>query len=253
MNNNTTEFESITDREIAPSITDPRKNKKPLPKGVTIGADRAVITEKRVALDMFDSGFPIFVIGEDGVPHYLESRADVENHSGMYNVPADDMYLFLERDAGKEHEKTEAEKVNEQEERTLSDISAFTGISLMRLYSLPSDVKHDVISLYMTNVNISANEDIKSQIQNILDGKPAEEQPKEKYNPLAKVEELVEGNYNNIDGVINNLPSGTSVMGKEEERPSVLQAIRELQGNSSSSEPERGLDIPYPAEDNRQR
>lgn len=28
----------------------------------------------------------------------------------------------------------------------------------------------------------------------------------QEYNPLAKVEELVEGNYNNIDGIINNLP-----------------------------------------------
>lgn len=28
----------------------------------------------------------------------------------------------------------------------------------------------------------------------------------QEYNPLAKVEELIEGNYNNIDGIINNLP-----------------------------------------------
>lgn len=249
--NNVTEFNSITDRELAPSVTEPQKNRKPLPKGVTVDADRAVITEKRVALDMFDSGFPVFVIGEDGATHILESREDVENHSGMYSVPADDMYLFLERDVQKERTQTEAEKVNEQEERALTDISAFTGISVMRLYSLPPDVRHDVIALYMTNVNVFGGDELKTQIYNVLDGKPPVDQPEKRGNPLAKVEELIEGNYNNIDGVINNLPSGTSVINKEEERPSLLQAIRELRGDNAV---ESDRDIPYPPfEDERQR
>lgn len=248
--NNVTEFNSITDRELAHSVTEPKKDKKPLPKGVTVNADGAVITEKRVALDMFDSGFPVFVIGEDGAAHILESRADVENHSGMYTVPADDMYLFLERDVQKERTQTESEKVNEQEERALAEISAFTGVSVMRLYSLPPDVKHDVIALYMTNINVLGSDEMKNRICGVLDGAPLTEPPKEK-NPLAKVEELIEGNYNSIDGVINNLPSGTSVIGEQEERPSVLRAIRELQGGNAS---ERDRDVPIlPFEDVRQR
>lgn len=251
IDNNATEFNSITDRELAPSVTEPKKNRKPLPKGVTVDANGAVITEKRVALDMYDSGFPVFIIGEDGAAHILESRADVENHSGMYTVPADDMYLFLERDVQKERTQTEAEKVNEQEEHALAEISAFTGVSVMRLYSLPPDVKHDVIALYMTNINVLGSDEMKNRICGVLDGTPLTEPPKEKYNPLAKVEELVEGNYNSIDGVINNLPSGTSVIGEQDERPSVLQAIRELQGENAS---ERDRDVPtMPFEDERQR
>ena len=153
--NNVSKFNSITDRELAPSVTEPKKNRKPLPKGVTVNADRAVITEKSVALNMYDSGFPVFVIGEDGAAHILESRSDVENHSGMYSVPADDMYLFLERDVIKDRSKTEAEKADEREERAFSEISAFTGVSLVQLYSLPADVKYGVVAMYMTNSNIT--------------------------------------------------------------------------------------------------
>ncbi|MCM1059772.1 MAG: DUF4316 domain-containing protein [Eubacterium sp.] len=224
--NNITEFTAITDRERAPSAIDPAKNRKPLPKGVAVNADRAIISEKSVALDMFDSGFPVFVIGEDGAAHILESREDEENHVGMYNVPADDMYLFLERDVIKDREQTEAEKVSEREEKAFGDISAFTGISLVQLYSLPADVKYGVISMYMTNSNITGSDDLKSRIISYIhDNAPPER--KREDNPLKTVEEMVEGNYNSIDGVINNLPTESAENG---ERLSVMRALRELQG-----------------------
>lgn len=87
----------------------------------------------------------------------------------------------------------------------------------------------------------ASRESVINGIYNVLDGKPPIEQPAVRDNPLAKVEELIEGNYNNIDGVINNLPSGTSVINDEEERPSLLQAIRELRGDNAA---ERDRDIP---------
>ena len=63
---------------------------------------------------------------------------------------------------------------------------------------------------------------------------------------MKTVEEMVEGNYNSIDGVINNLPTGN------DERPSVLQALRELRGNDSEDkERERQREALY--EDERQR
>lgn len=246
--NNVSEFNSITDRELAPSITEPEKNRKPLPKGVVITADRAVITEKSVALNMYDSGFPVFVIGEDGAAHILESRSDVENHSGMYSVPADDMYIFLERDVIKDRSKTEAEKADEREEHAFSEISAFTGISLVQLYSLPADIKYGVVAMYMTNSNITGSDDLKSRIISYIhDNLPPDQEQPVKDNPLKTVEEMVEGNYNSIDGVINNLPTGN------DERPSVLQALRELRGDDSEDIRERERQREALYEDERQR
>lgn len=41
------------------------------------------ITEKSIALRMFDLDYPIFIIDKDGNSVYPSSRAEIEQHSGM--------------------------------------------------------------------------------------------------------------------------------------------------------------------------
>lgn len=55
-----------------------------------------------------------------------------------------------------------------------------------------------------------------------------------KENPLAKVEELVEGNYNQIDGIINNMPPVEEH--QEEKEMTFKERIAQAKEQSSKTE-----------------
>ena len=72
-----------------------------------------------------------------------------------------------------------------------------------------------------------------TKVQNIASAEPAKVPEPVKVNPLKSIEDAVEQNDNNFDGIINNLPpvensemrSGNPAEGKETERKSVLEQL----------------------------
>ncbi len=235
-------------------------DKATLPEGTIITGNQAVISDKSLALSVYDNDCAVFITDKNGRLQLLTDRNDIVNHSGTYTVSTADLELVLERDRKREQEKpqekSESEKIAEQTELAMAEISAFTGVSLTQLQALPIDIKNDIITTYQQNVNALANDELVSLLNSVLEGKPIAfyEQAKEEHSPvmnekgnyLKTVEELVEGNYNSIDGVINNLPPDS-----ENERPSVLAALKELAADSPAAPPQsQSLDI---GGDERQR
>ena len=223
-------------------------DEKPLPEGVIVTGNQAVISEKSLALAVYDNDCAVFVTDKNGKLQLLTDRNDIINHSGTYTVAASDLELVLERDRQleqeKPQEKSESEVFKEKQELALAEISALTGVSLSQLQALPDDVKDDVLQLYARNGG-TQSEQLKEELNLLLVGAPSVA-TQEKDNYLKTTEELIEGNYNSIDGVINNLPSGTS----DTERPSVLAALKELGGGHSAPPMSPSLDI---GGDERQR
>ncbi len=226
-------------------------DKNLLPEGTIISGNQAVISDKSIALAIYDNNCAVFITGENGRLQLLTDRNDIVNHSGTYSVSTADLMpvLELERklEQEKPQEKSESEVLKEKQELALSEISALTGVSLSQLQALPDDIKEDVLQLYARNGG-TQSEQLKEELNLLLVGAPAPTVvPQEKENYLKSTEELIEGNCNSIDGVINNLPSGTS----STEKPSVLAALRELSGDSHSAPPmSQSLDL---GGDERQR
>ncbi|MBP1548071.1 MAG: DUF4316 domain-containing protein [Oscillospiraceae bacterium] len=220
-------------------------DENPLPEGVIVTGNQAVISDKSLALAVYDNDCAVFVTDENGKLQLLTDRNDIINHSGTYTVATADLELVLERDRQleqeKPQEKSESEVFKEKQELALAEISALTGVSISQLQALPDDVKDDVLQLYARNGG-TQSEQLKEDLNLLLVGAPSiTTQSKE--NHLKTTEELIEGNYNSIDGVINNLPSDT-------EKPSVLAALKELGGGHSVPPMSHSLDI---GGDERQR
>lgn len=213
-----------------------------------VTGNQAVISDKSLALAVYDNDCAVFVTDENGRLQLLTDRNDIVNHSGTYTVATADLELILERDRQleqeKPQEKSESEVLKEKQELALAEISALTGVSLSQLQALPDDVKEDVLQLYARNGG-TQSEQLKEDLNLLLVGTPSAT-TQEKDNYLKTTEELIEGNYNSIDGVINNLPSGTS----DTERPSVLAALKELGGGHAAPPMSHSLDI---GGDERQR
>lgn len=220
-------------------------DEKPLPEGVIVTGNQAVISDKSLALAVYDNDCAVFVTDENGKLQLLTDRNDIINHSGTYTVATADLELVLERDRQleqeKPQEKSESEVFKEKQELALAEISALTGVSISQLQALPDDVKDDVLQLYARNGG-TQSEQLKEDLNLLLVGAPSIT-TQDKENHLKTTEELIEGNYNSIDGVINNLPSDT-------ERPSVLAALKELGGGHSTPPMSHSLDI---GGDERQR
>lgn len=220
-------------------------DENPLPEGVIVTGNQAVISDKSLALAVYDNDCAVFITDENGKLQLLTDRNDIINHSGTYTIATADLELVLERDRQleqeKPQEKSESEVFKEKQELALAEISALTGVSISQLQALPDDVKDDVLQLYARNGG-TQSEQLKEDLNLILVGAPSiTAQSKE--NHLKTTEELIEGNYNSIDGVINNLPSDT-------EKPSVLAALKELGGGHSTPPMSHSLDI---GGDERQR
>ncbi len=213
---------------MAAEINDIARNvpKGKLPKGVFVSGSAAIISDKSTVLEMFDKDYPVFLTDEDGDMKLIESVDEIKRHSGNFSVSTDDVYDFLEierSDPEKERKEENAaiQKAEEQNE-VLTHISVFIGASISQLYALPADVKEDLIGVYRDNFGTVDNAALAVLLNTVLDGKPpiAETQ----HNYLQSAEELVEGNYNSIDGVINNVPKQEN---STEEKPSVMAFLKE--------------------------
>lgn len=154
---------------------------------------------------------------------------------------ADVMQRFLRHENREQTAKEQQTEKPPTEEhiRTelLSDISRLTDISINQIRALPKDVQEDIIEVYSRDIGTVSNSILAKQITAAINGKPPE-------NHLKSIEELVEGNANSIDGVINNLPSANDERSEKklslEER---ILAAREKSGQDremqAQSPPER--------------
>ena len=119
------------------------------------------------------------------------------------NKTADVMQRFLRQEnreqTAKEQQAAKPPTEEDFREELLSDISRLTDISLNQIRALPKDIQEDIIDVFSRDIGTVNNSKLAEQITAALGGKPPE-------NHLKTVEELVEGNANSIDGVINNLP-----------------------------------------------
>ncbi|MGN0678651.1 MAG: DUF4316 domain-containing protein [Oscillospiraceae bacterium] len=183
------------------------RNDCKLPEGVVVSAGNATISDKNIALKLFDMDYPIFIIDKDGNSVYTENRTELELHSGMYSASEQDIYHCF--------------SVTPHREEAIRGISDVTGYSTSRINALPDDVLMNVINVWLTNVNLSDASTLKDQLNAAIDCKP-------QTNHLKSIEELIECNPNSIDGIINNLPKG------ENERRSVLAEIKELRTQAGS-------------------
>lgn len=100
----------------------------------------------------------------------------------------------------KEQQAVKAPTEEHIREQLLTDISGLTGISPSQIKALPKDVQEDIIEIYSREIGVVGNSELADRITSAISGKLPE-------NHLKTVEELVEGNANSIDGVINNLPT----------------------------------------------
>lgn len=155
---------------------------------------------------------------------------------------ADVMQRFLRQEdreqTAKEQEYVKPPTEEHIREQLLTDISGLTGISPSQIKALPKDVQEDIVEVYSREIGVVGNSELADRITSAINGKPPE-------NHLKTIEELVEGNANSIDGVINNLPPETENEHSEkklslEER---IMAAREKSGQDretqSPNTPER--------------
>lgn len=221
---------------MAVEINDIARNvpKGKLPKGVFVSGSAATIPDKSTALEMFDKDYPVFITDEDGNMKLIESVDEIKRHSGNFSVSADDVYDFfeIERSDPEKERKNENPTIQNTEEQNdiLTYISVLTGASISQLYALPSDVKEDLTDVYRSNNGVVENAALAVMLNKVLDGEPLP--PEAQQNPLKSAEELIEGNYNSIDGIINNVPQQES---STEEKPSVMAFLKEHAATEQSS------------------
>lgn len=153
------------------------------------------------------------------------------------NKTADVMQRFLRQEnreqTAKEQQAAKPPTEEDFREELLSDISRLTDISLNQIRALPKDIQEDIIDVFSRDIGTVNNSKLAEQITAALGGKPPE-------NHLKTVEELVEGNANSIDGVINNLPS--AVERDINRKPSLEERIfaaREKNGKERESHQEQ--------------
>ena len=99
------------------------------------------------------------------------------------------------------------EKRREKDKTLYPEIAETLNISFSELIGKPEDIKRLLLHTY---INGSDPQIIKKQMLSIINPNYELQQDLRmdniKNNPLKNVEELVEGNYNMIDGIINNEP-----------------------------------------------
>lgn len=205
-----------------------------LPNGVFVSGSAAIIPDKSTVLEMFDKDYPVFLTDEEGEMKLIESVDEIKRHSGNFSVSADDVYDFLKIERSnpeEEHKNENVEQVQKTEEQNemLTYISVLTGASISQLYALPADVKEDLTDVYRNNSGIVENAALAAMLNMVLDGKPLPAEAQ--HNPLKSAEELIEGNCNSIDGIINNVPQQE---GSTEEKSSVMELLQLLQKHAAT-------------------
>lgn len=101
----------------------------------------------------------------------------------------------------------ERKREDDEEASIITEIAELLNLSVSELESKPEDIKRLLLHTYNSTSNL---QEARKRLLSIVS--PNYELQRDmrmdniKNNPLKTVEELVEGNYNMIDGIINNEP-----------------------------------------------
>lgn len=128
-----------------------------------------------------------------------------------------------------------------KEQKILTELASITSFTISQLNSLPKDIKTDIIAEYELNGGKIDTDSFAKNIADILhveipkveetisSNVNIQTESKEKDNPLKTVEELIEGNANSIDGVINNLPPEKDNQEQNQSKDKPVKAVTQEQ------------------------
>lgn len=152
------------------------------------------------------------VDGHIGDPDRNDSnfRSETYNLNDLINSVQQEVIVREERSP-----ETEIDLTENREEKILNEIAAATGYTSSQLNVLPKDIKADLIAEYDRSGGQISTSTFAHEIASILNVEPPKQeisqpvaniktQKSEKDESTKTIEELVEGNANSIDGIINN-------------------------------------------------
>lgn len=127
----------------------------------------------------------------------------------------------------------------------LPEIATLMDMSVAELESKPTDIKNMLVLDYTNNFEstpeaiqeslsaiIVPNNSVEKKLEENKQQKTEDIKPEKKENHLKTVEELVEGNTNMIDGVINNLPPEKEKTEENEEQKTFTFSRKQLNENA---------------------
>ena len=166
------------------------------------------ISERLENADITEKGIVNNIVAQT-VEAGSEAISEVVAEKGDVQAEINNAEIDLERVP----DEREPDVTDNKEQQIMNAIAAVTGIDISELNRLPVDIKTDIITEYQQNNGNITTEQLTERICNIADITPQnvpvqQERPLQtkENNPLRDIEDLMEQNDNQIDGVINNLP-----------------------------------------------
>ncbi len=166
------------------------------------------ISERLENADITEKGIVNNIVAQT-VEAGSEAISEVVAEKGAVQAEINNAEIDLERVP----DEREPDVTDNKEQQIMNAIAAVTGIDISELNRLPVDIKTDIIAEYQQNNGNITTEQLTERICNIADITPQnvpvqQERPLQtkENNPLRDIEDLMEQNDNQIDGVINNLP-----------------------------------------------
>lgn len=127
----------------------------------------------------------------------------------------------------------------------LPEIAVVMDMSISELENKPTDIKELLVLDYTNNfkstpeeiqASLSAiifpNSSVENNLEKSNQQKTEDIKPEKKENPLKSVEELIEGNANMIDGIINNLPPAEVKQEEHQENKVFTFSRKQLNDNA---------------------
>lgn len=166
------------------------------------------ISERLENADITEKGIVNNIVAQT-VEAGSEAISEVVAEKGAVQAEINNAEIDLERVP----DEREPDVTDNKEQQIMNAVAAVTGIDISELNRLPVDIKTDIIAEYQQNNGNITTEQLTERICNIADITPQnvpvqQERPLQtkENNPLRDIEDLMEQNDNQIDGVINNLP-----------------------------------------------
>ncbi len=166
------------------------------------------ISERLENADITEKGIVNNIVAQT-VEAGSEAISEVVAEKGAVQTEINNAEIDLERVP----DEREPDVTDNKEQQIMNAVAAVTGIDISELNRLPVDIKTDIIAEYQQNNGNITTEQLTERICNIADITPQNVPVQQKRplqtkenNPLRDIEDLMEQNDNQIDGVINNLP-----------------------------------------------
>ncbi len=227
----------IEDRQLNPN------DKPKLPEGVIITAGEARITDKGIALELFDKDYSVFIVDENGESMYINSREDIENHNGEFTCSSDEIRLYLaeKENSAPELKATKKEETEKRQEEIAAEISELTGISLVRINALPADIREKAIDIYARNVDVLDQDELVARINAAVYDKSPSMSEWEQVGDPREIEKLMELNTPKELNDPADRPANTAPSSEKQKKPSILAFLKEHSSANNAARGEKQL------------